>query len=220
MRTQRAAQQIVGGAHIGDPVAHRLADGVLQRLRSRRNPAHLRAQQPHAQHVQLLARHVHIAHVDHALQAQQRAHRRRRHAMLACAGLGNNALLAHALRQQSLAQRVVDLVRAGVQQVFALQVDLRAAQLFGQPLGKVERRRPPGKVLQQTRKLGLERCVGLRRFVLVLQFDQRRHQRLRHIPPAIDAKPPRPRLRRSRGKNDRCHREPPDAHKSGKLSVY
>ena len=141
MRTQRAAQQIMSCPDVGDPVAHRLADCVLQRLRTGRYAAHLRAQQPHAQHVQLLPLHVHIAHVDHALHAKQRANGGRGNAVLAGAGFGNDALLAHTLRQQSLAQRVVDLVRTGVQQVFALQVDLGATEFFGQSLGKVERRR-------------------------------------------------------------------------------
>jgi hypothetical protein len=48
--------------------------------------------------------------------------------VLARAGLGDDAALAHAPRQQRLAQAVVDLVRAGVQQVFALEPDARAAQ--------------------------------------------------------------------------------------------
>ena len=47
--------------------------------------------------------------------------------------------LAHALRQQALPQAVIDFVRAGVQQVFALEVNLRAAELFRQPLGKEQR---------------------------------------------------------------------------------
>jgi hypothetical protein len=45
-------------------------------------------------------------------------------AMLSGARLGDDALLAHALAQQHLAQRVVDLVRARVIQVLALQIDL------------------------------------------------------------------------------------------------
>jgi hypothetical protein len=55
--------------------------------------------------------------------------------VLAGAGFGNHFLLAHELGQQRLAQAVVDLVGAGVVQVFALEVDLRAAQLGGQALG-------------------------------------------------------------------------------------
>ncbi len=46
--------------------------------------------------------------------------------MLAGARLGDDALLAHAQGQQTLADGVVDLVGAGVQQVFALEVDLTA----------------------------------------------------------------------------------------------
>ena len=72
--------------------------------------------------------HVLLAHVDHALEAQQRADRGGRHAVLAGAGLGDDAPLAHAPRKQTLAQAVVDLVRAGVQQILALEVDPRAAQ--------------------------------------------------------------------------------------------
>ncbi len=96
----------------------------------RADAAHFRAQQAHAEDVQLLPAHVFLAHVDDALEPKQRADRGRGDAVLARAGLGDDALLAHAPRQQALAERVVDLVRAGVQQVFALQVDLRAAELF------------------------------------------------------------------------------------------
>ena len=64
--------------------------------------------------VQRLARHVLGAHVDDALEAEQRAGGGRRDAVLAGAGLGDDARLAHALGEQRLAERVVDLVRAGV----------------------------------------------------------------------------------------------------------
>ena len=56
--------------------------------------------------------------------------------MLTRAGFGDDALLSHALGEQSLAEAVVDLVRAGVQQVFALQIDLRAAQFLGEPFAQ------------------------------------------------------------------------------------
>ena len=67
------------------------------------------------------------AHVDVALEAEQRARRRRGHAVLAGARFGDDAPLAHALGEQRLAERVVDLVRAGVRQILALQEDARAA---------------------------------------------------------------------------------------------
>ena len=71
--------------------------------------------------------HVLGAHVDVALEAEQRARRRRRDAVLPGAGLGHDAPLPHPHREQRLAERVVDLVRAGVRQVLALQKDPRAA---------------------------------------------------------------------------------------------
>ncbi len=86
-----------------------------------------RAQQPHAKNIQALPAHVLFAHVDDAFQAKEGAHRSGRHAMLAGAGFGDDAFLAHAPREQGLPQAVVDLVRAGVEQILALDVDLRAA---------------------------------------------------------------------------------------------
>jgi hypothetical protein len=47
--------------------------------------------------------------------------------VLAGAGLGDDAGLAEAPRQQDLADAVVDLVRAGVVQVLALEEDAAAA---------------------------------------------------------------------------------------------
>jgi hypothetical protein len=45
-------------------------------------------------------------------------------------------VLAHALREQHLAEAIVDLVRAGMVQLVALEVDRRPAEMLGQPLGK------------------------------------------------------------------------------------
>jgi siroheme synthase len=86
----------------------------------------------------------------------KRADRRGRHAVLAGAGLGDHALLAHALREQRLADHVVDLVRAGVVQVFALQVDLRAAEHLAPALRVIDRRRPADEVLELALVLGDE----------------------------------------------------------------
>ena len=63
--------------------------------------------------------------------AEARRHGRRGHAMLTGAGFGDDSLFAHPPRQQNLPDGVVDLVRAGVAQIFPLEIDLRAAELFG-----------------------------------------------------------------------------------------
>ena len=59
--------------------------------------------------------------------------------MLAGAGLGDDARLAHLTGQQGLAQHIVDLVRSGVVQVFSLEEDPRAARMLAEPGGFVQR---------------------------------------------------------------------------------
>jgi hypothetical protein len=68
--------------------------------------------------------------------------------VLARARLRHDAPLAHALRQERLPQRVVDLVRAGVRQVFALQVDARPAQVPRSAARRSDRSRTPAGALQ------------------------------------------------------------------------
>ena len=80
--------------------------------------------------------------------------------MLARASLSDHAALAHPFSQQSLAQRIIDLVRARMRQVFALEVDLRAAQVFGQVAGKGQRRWPAHIGVQQIIQFGLEPFIG------------------------------------------------------------
>ena len=57
------------------------------------------------------------------------------------------------LRQQGLPQGVVDLVRAGMGQVFALEVDARPAQVRGQAAGKAQRGGPAHVGVQQIGQL-------------------------------------------------------------------
>ena len=125
-RADARADDVVGVGDVGDPVADRGRHRLLERPRARLDRRDGRAEQAHALDVGLLAAHVLGAHVDDALEAEQRAGGGAGDAVLAGAGLGDDPRLAHALGQQRLAERVVDLVRAGVQQVLALEVD-RAA---------------------------------------------------------------------------------------------
>ena len=106
-------------------------------------------------------------------QPKRAADRGRGDAVLARAGFGDDALLAHAPGEQDLAERVVDLVRAGVQEVFALEINFRAAEFFGQAFGEIKRRGPPGEIGEQRGEFRLERGVLAGAGVFVGEIAQR-----------------------------------------------
>jgi hypothetical protein len=150
MRPQRAAKQVISVRDVRHPIAQRFIDGVLQSLRSRIDLAHFGAQQLHAKDIQLLSPHVFSAHVHDAIESEQGAHGGRRYAVLSGAGLRDDAALAHAPRQEDLSDGVVNFVRTGMKQIFALQIDARSAAFFSQSLGKEKRRGSSGEVMQQS----------------------------------------------------------------------
>ena len=88
------------------------------------------------------------------------------------------------LRQQRLAQRIVDLVRAGVREIFALEPDLRAPAL--RQVAHRRQRRGPTRPSRAARASSSslefrdrqERCTACSR------RSMRRHQRLGHVAPA------------------------------------
>ena len=190
MRAGDRADDVEGAVDVGDPVAHRLVERVLQRLRARLDRHHLRAEHAHAVHVGRLALHVLRAHVDHAFHAVARRHGGGGDAVHAGAGLGDHARLLHVAREQRLADGVVDLVRAGVVQVLALDVDARAAALLGQALGEIDRARAADVVLELVAELGVERRILARALVGDAQLVQRRGERLRDEHAAVGAEVP------------------------------
>ncbi len=131
MGARHRANEIIRAAYVGHPIAQRCVHGVFERSAARFHDTNLCAEQFHAKNVQRLALHVLAAHEYFALQAETRGHGRRRYAVLPRAGLGDDALLAHSAGEQDLADRVVDLVRAGVAQVFAFQINFCAADFLG-----------------------------------------------------------------------------------------
>ena len=68
-----------------------------------------------------------------------------------------------------------------MQKVFALQVNLGAAEFFGETPRERQRSGPAGVGLQQTIKARLELRVTLRTFVFTFKFIERRHQRFWNI---------------------------------------
>ena len=94
------------------------------------------------------------AHVDAGLEPEQGAGHRGGDAVLAGAGLGDQPGLAHPPGEQRLAEHLVGLVGAAVEQVLALQIDARLAGAEVAAAG--QRRRPAGIIGEQVGELGLE----------------------------------------------------------------
>ena len=120
-----------------------------------------------------------------ALHAEQRGDRRRCNAMLTSARLSDDALLAHALREERLAERVVDFVRARVQQVFTLQEDARLAVVFRELLRIVEIRRTARILAQIRMELVLEIGIILVFRIILFQLVERRHDDFWHVLSAV-----------------------------------
>ena len=78
------------------------------------------------------------------------------HAVLAGAGFGDELLLAEVDGEEAFAHAVVELVGAGVVEVFALHVDLRGAELLGEAFGVVDGRGAALEVLADGAQLGDE----------------------------------------------------------------
>ena len=142
---------------VRDPVADRCARRLLERARAELDGLDRRAEQAHALDVRRLPAHVLGSHVDDALEPEARARSRRRDAVLTGAGLGDDAPLAEAPREDDLAERVVDLVRAGVVQVLALEVEPLARR---EARGERDRGRTPDVRAAELVELRCERGIA------------------------------------------------------------
>src|SRR5436190_3224420 len=183
MRAEHAAQQVMRRADVGDPVAHGFVDCIFQCPRASIHAANFRAQQPHAEDVEFLTAHVFGAHVNHTVKAEQRTNRRRSDAVLTGPGFSDHAVFPHPLDEQGLAEAVVDLVRAGVQQVLALQVDFCTANFFGESPGEKQRSWAPGEGLQEFAQSRFESRIAFGAFVFTLELFERGHEGLRNVTP-------------------------------------
>ncbi len=98
--------------------------------------------------------------------------------MLARARFSDDARLAHAPGEKDLAERVVDLVAAGMIQFVALEVDARPAESRSQPLGEPQGTRTAHVVTEQPVQLRLEGGVRFRRLIGLLDIQDERHKGL------------------------------------------
>ena len=93
--------------------------------------------------------------------------------------------------RSDLAERVVDLVRARVEEVLALEVDPRAAERVREAPRLGQRRRPAGVGPQEARRARARNDgVAPRLLVRLRELVERRHERLGHEAPAERAEAP------------------------------
>ena len=155
MRAYGGADDVIGVGRVAAPVAYGLVGGVFQGHVAAGYGDYGCSQHLHFLYVDVLTLHIGLAHIYDALHIHQCADGGGGDAVLSRSCLGDDAVLAHAARQQNLADGVVDFVRAGVVQVFPFQIN-PATVLLRQAFGLIQRRRTPYVVAQQLVVLPLE----------------------------------------------------------------
>src|SRR5262249_36694451 len=181
-RPDAGTDQVVRRLDVRDPVADCLACRFLERLRAEFDRPHLGAEQAHPFDVWCLSPHVLDSHVDHTVEAEPRA--RRGGGAPAWAGPRPRAypLLPEPLGEPRLAQSVVELVRAGMEQILALQVEPLAR---GEPLDERQGGGAAAVIPAELFQLGVELRIsgGLR--PAALKFFECWDQRFGHVASAV-----------------------------------
>ena len=183
-RADARADQVMSRLDVRDPVADRLARRLLERLRAELDRTHLCAEQAHPLDVRGLPAHVLRAHVDDALEPETGADGRGRDSVLSRTGLRDDPVLAETAREDGLSEGVVQLVRAGVEEVLPLEIE---PLLRGKALRAGQRCRPSCVVAGELVELGAVARVGECLLPGRGQLVEPGDQRLRDVAAAVGA---------------------------------
>ena len=184
-RASHGAEHVVGLLDGRDPVAHRLIDRVLKSTAPSRDGDHLGAEELHSSNVERLPPGVLLAHVDRAFEAKQCGGSCRRDSVLACASFGNETLLAHSLGEKGLTKHVVDLVRAGVIEILALEIDRCAPAVLAESASERQRIRTARVRALELVKAMEERLIGHSGTELTIELVKCGGERLRNEPASV-----------------------------------
>ncbi|MPM86936.1 hypothetical protein SDC9_134029 [bioreactor metagenome] len=188
MRSHDRSQHIVGVLHLPCPFAHGFVHGILERPGTRHHRMNRCTKKTHPVDIQSLPLTIDTPHEHFALQAQQGGNGGGSHTMLSGSCFSNDAFLAHIFRQQALSEHIVDLMRACMVQILALEVDVGTAQVTAHIRCIGQQAWPPGIVGIQLGQFCLEAGIVLPPAVGLLQFQYCRHQSFGDVLPTIDSK--------------------------------
>src|ERR1700755_162023 len=89
--------------------------------------------------------------------------------------------------EQALADGIVDFVGAGVEEIFALEVDARATEMLCEPFGELKGRGAAYEIFEQILELRLEGGIGFGEVVGALEFEERDHEGFGNVAAAVGA---------------------------------
>ena len=187
MRSRHGANDVMRRVDVGNPVPQGFIQRVFQGLRPGMHRNHASTEQLHPIHIRTLPLDIRLSHINDTLQAQSGGNRRRRHPMLSCARLGNHPGFAHAFGEQRLANGVIDLVCAGVVQVFPLEINLRATKLPGESFREIERRGSTNVISQIPIQFAQEISIGAHPVIQIGEFIEGCGQCLSDKTTTVDA---------------------------------
>jgi len=183
MRTNSRPNDVVRSRKVDYPSSQCLVDCVAQGLRARFHGNDRGSEKLDTEHIQSLAPNVFRTHVDGAFHAELGTDRSSRDTVLASSSLGNNLGFAESASNEYLAKCVVDLVAAGVVQIFSLQPDVRSTRVLGEAFRKMHMPRPSHVIVVRPEflpELGV--VIGL--VEAPFQLGKTVHERLGHVLPS------------------------------------
>src|ERR1043166_5168194 len=114
----------MSGPDVGDPIPHRFVDCLLESGLASGDRNHLRPEKSHPSDIEGLPFHIDLAHVNDAFAPEPGCDGCGGNPVLAGTRFSDDATFSHPLGEKDLAERIVNLVCAGVEQVFALEINL------------------------------------------------------------------------------------------------
>ena len=154
----------MGGREPGDPRAKSFVDGIAESTSSGLNGNDLCTEELHPEDIESLAADIFGTHVDSTLKTELGTDGGSGDTVLPSTSLSNDLGLAEAASKKHLTECIVDLMRAGVVEIFTLEPDLGSTAMLGETVGVLK--------VTRTAHEGIVRLVLLPESEIVLGLDE------------------------------------------------